>query len=438
MEILSLGEKIKRKRKERNMTLKELAGDKVTAGQISLVESGKTNPSIDLLHYISKKMNISIDYMLETQEHQAEKLCDYYSKIAYGSLLAHDYTKVRDAINKIAAYANDYKLDYYKGLNELYSGMMEYQLNNFERAQACFITASEIFNRTENFREATEAYVQLGLTSYKLSYFNSALNYFKQAEKSMSEHNIVDDEQLMKIYFNISLCYNRLEDNQSSVDYGLLAMEKYKKRNDRFQYAQSLLILSLSYSNMNKYEEALLYAEKAVQVFKELDDKLFAAKMETNMGIILSDIGNIDDSFKHLQNAYRIELETHDKHLPYTMMRMADNYIKINEIDKAMDVVREAYEKIGDEGQDEYRVAIYYYFYKLYIIKKDNRNAELCLLEAIKYLKNLDMPKQLADIYFMLGGFYEENGNQADALKYYNKGIGICKKLEIIPDKNIY
>ena len=38
MEILTLGEKIKRRRKEQKMTLKDLAGDRITPGQISLVE----------------------------------------------------------------------------------------------------------------------------------------------------------------------------------------------------------------------------------------------------------------------------------------------------------------------------------------------------------------------------------------------------------------
>ena len=53
MEILSLGEKIKRKRKELKMTLKDLAGSRITPGQISLVESGKSNPSMDLLEYLA-------------------------------------------------------------------------------------------------------------------------------------------------------------------------------------------------------------------------------------------------------------------------------------------------------------------------------------------------------------------------------------------------
>lgn len=52
MEILTLGEKIKRRRKEQKMTLKDLAGDRITPGQISLVESGRSNPSMDLLEHL--------------------------------------------------------------------------------------------------------------------------------------------------------------------------------------------------------------------------------------------------------------------------------------------------------------------------------------------------------------------------------------------------
>ncbi|EOU1975017.1 helix-turn-helix transcriptional regulator, partial [Clostridium perfringens] len=82
MEILSLGEKIKRRRKELNMTLKELAGERITPGQISLVESGRSNPSMDLLEYIAITLNTSVEYLMETEKTQAEKICLYYEQIA--------------------------------------------------------------------------------------------------------------------------------------------------------------------------------------------------------------------------------------------------------------------------------------------------------------------------------------------------------------------
>lgn len=432
MEILSLGEKIKRKRKEQNMTLKDLAGDKVTPGQISLVESGKSKPSLDLLEYIAEKMNVSIDYILETEEHQAEKFCEYYSKIAYGSLLAQNYQQAKEAISKAMAYADSYNLEYYKGLNELYNGMIEYGCSNYESAQERFILANEIFIKLKEYRDVIETYVQLGLTSYKLSYYNSSLNYFKQAERVAAEHDIQDDDLLVEIYFNISMCYSMADNHQSSVDYALLALEKYGAQNNKLQYGKTLLMLSLSYSSMNRQKEALEYADKAVQIFKELNKMAFVAKMETDIGVILSEIGNIDESFKHLQNAYNIKCQLNDKSLSYTMLRMVDNYIRTGDMDKAMSTTKMAYDKLCDEDPEEYKVSVYYYFYKLYLLNNDKSNAELSLLEAIKYLKNLDMPKELADAYVMLGDFYQKTGKAAEALECYNKSIGIYRQLGII------
>ena len=68
MEILSLGEKIKIRRKELNMTLKDLAKDRITPGQISLVESQRSNPSMDLLEYLADTLNVNVEYLMESGE----------------------------------------------------------------------------------------------------------------------------------------------------------------------------------------------------------------------------------------------------------------------------------------------------------------------------------------------------------------------------------
>lgn len=87
MEILSLGEKIKQRRKELDLTLKNLAGDRITAGQISLIESGKSNPSMDLLEYLASTLKVSVEHLMETEETQANKICTYYENIAEACIL---------------------------------------------------------------------------------------------------------------------------------------------------------------------------------------------------------------------------------------------------------------------------------------------------------------------------------------------------------------
>src|SRR5665647_3337422 len=64
------------------MTLKDLAGDRITPGQISLVESGKSNPSMDLLEYLALTLNTSVEYLMESEETQAEKICLYFEDMA--------------------------------------------------------------------------------------------------------------------------------------------------------------------------------------------------------------------------------------------------------------------------------------------------------------------------------------------------------------------
>ena len=114
MEILSLGEKIKRRRKELNMTLKDLAKDRITPGQISLVESGRSNPSMDLLEYLSSSLNTTVEYLMESEESQAEKISRYYSQVAESYILSEDYSKGEDYIQEALKYAEKYNLEYRK------------------------------------------------------------------------------------------------------------------------------------------------------------------------------------------------------------------------------------------------------------------------------------------------------------------------------------
>ncbi|KPU44175.1 transcriptional activator NprA [Oxobacter pfennigii] len=437
MEILSLGEKIKQRRKELNMTLKDLAGEKVTPGQISLVESGKSKPSIDLLEYMAQKLKVSIDSLLETEEHQAEKLCEYYAKITDASLLAENYEQARESINKGMAYALQYDLEYYKGLNELYTGKIEFGYGNLETAQSMFITANETFFRTGKMRNVVETYIYLGMTTYELSYYNSALNFYKQAERILEENKIIDDDILMNIYFNISLCHSKLGNHSATIDYLLLTMEKLKQKNDKYQYGQSLLMLSISYKSLNRFEEAFLYANSAISVFKELNNQAFLARVETNMGGILSEIGNIEDSFRHLENAYKIKLDTNDNSIIRTILLMVDNHIKEKDYDKALNILLDLYEKYNDECYKEYRPSIYHYLYNLYSMIGDIKSAEFYLLDAVKYLQNMDMPLQLADTYIMLGEFYGKTGNSGEAINQISRGINIYKENGIILNKKI-
>ena len=80
--IETLGERIRKLRKQQKLTLEALAGNELTKGMMSLIENNKANPSMDSLSYIAERLGVEASELLEevsTQElrnvlEKAEKL----------------------------------------------------------------------------------------------------------------------------------------------------------------------------------------------------------------------------------------------------------------------------------------------------------------------------------------------------------------------------
>ena len=145
MEILSLGEKIKRRRKELNMTLKDLAKDRITPGQISLVESGRSNPSMDLLEYLANSLNTTVEYLMESEESQAEKICTYYEQVAESYILSGDYVTGEKYIENALYYAERYNLEYRKARILFLRAEIHISKGELAVAQQFFLSSNVIF-----------------------------------------------------------------------------------------------------------------------------------------------------------------------------------------------------------------------------------------------------------------------------------------------------
>lgn len=60
-----LGERIRKLRKQKNMTLEALAGEELTKGMLSLIENNKAKPSMESLSYIAKQLEVEVTDLLE-------------------------------------------------------------------------------------------------------------------------------------------------------------------------------------------------------------------------------------------------------------------------------------------------------------------------------------------------------------------------------------
>lgn len=64
--MMHVGENIKRIRTAKKMTITDVANEHVSRGMISLIENGKTQPSIERLQHIARQLNVDISELVET------------------------------------------------------------------------------------------------------------------------------------------------------------------------------------------------------------------------------------------------------------------------------------------------------------------------------------------------------------------------------------
>ena len=431
MEILSLGEKIKRRRKELNMTLKDLAKDRITPGQISLVESGRSIPSMDLLEYLSSSLNTTVEYLMESEESQAEKISRYYSQVAESYILSEDYSKGEDYIQEALKYAEKYNLEYRKAKILYLRGLTNILKGELTLAQQFFLSANVIFIKNNNYDEIIQTFLNLGRITLDLKAYNSASSYLRQAEKVYTDNNIGNDYVLGKIYYYMSKTYFAVEDTENAKEYAYLAKGKFEQIYNKKEYAKTLLHISEEYSNKGDLANAIKFSDKTLKIYEEVNKINNLSSIENNLGKMFYDFEKIEESFKHYKLAKEIVGNNNDKLFVETTLNMCKNHIKLKNIIKCEALLKEVYPRISDdnyEGIIEYNLIRY----RIHTIKEEFDSAEMILIQTYKLAKDRGLYKKAGELAIMLGKYFMDKKYMDKAKEFLDEAVSLYKQEGIL------
>lgn len=431
MEILTLGEKIKRRRKELEMTLKDLAGDRITPGQISLVESGRSNPSMDLLEYLSNALQTSVEYLMESEETQAEKICIYYEQMAETYILNKEYIDAEKYIESALNYTKKYNLEYREAKNLFLRAIICEEKNELFVAEQLYLSANVIFIKRNNYEKIIRTFLNLGKITLKLKSYHSSTSYLKQAEKVYLDNNVGNDFILGEIYYQMAEGYFKVDNIKKAIEYTSLAKEKFEQVQNREEYAKSLMILSQEYSKKGDILNAVKYSKKTLDVYKEIEKEKNISLIENNIGKLFYEADNIEEAFKHYQIAKDIRIKNKDKDVIETLINICKAYLKIKEINKCEDILKEI-EILIDDNDIEQAIEKNILYYRVYTIKENFNDAEYILLHTFNMAKSNGLYKKAAEISVLIGRHYVGIKKEVEAAKYLEEGINIFKNLGIL------
>ena len=431
MEILSLGEKIKRRRKELNMTLKDLAKDRITPGQISLVESGRSNPSMDLLEYLSINLDTSVEYLMESEESQAEKISRYYSELAESYILSGEYSIGENYIEEALVYAEKYNLEYRKAKILYLRGKINILKGELTLAQQFFLSSNVIFIKNNNYEEIVQTFLSLGRITLELNAYYSASSYLRQAEKVYLDNNIGDDFILGEIYYYMSKTYFLVENEEKSKEYADLAKEKFDEIYNKEEYAKTLLHISEEYNRKGDLANAMKYSDKTLKIYEDINKNRNLSNIENNLGKLFYNFEKIEESFKHYNLSREIIGNRNDELFVETSINICKNHIKLKNIEKCELLLKEIYPRISQDnvsGLIEYNLIRY----RIYTIKEEYDSAEILLVQTYKLAKEKGMYKRAGELAIMLGKYFMDNKQVSKATEYLDEGVGLFRELGIL------
>lgn len=431
MEILALGEKIKRRRKELNMTLKDLAGDRITPGQISLVESGRSNPSMDLLEYLAGALETTVEYLMESEETQAEKISIYYEQVAESYILGGYYETGEKYIENALYYAEKYKIEYRKAKNLYLRANIFMAKGEFRLAQQFFLAANIIFVKNNNYEDIVNTLLNLGKITLRLKAYHSSSSYLRQAEKVYLDNEIGSEGLLGEIYYYMAEAYFKTEHINKAMDYSFLAKEKFEQVQDRKEYAKTLLLLSEEYNKKGDLTNAIKYSQKTLDVYKELDELNTMSEIENNLGKLFYEFENIEESFKHYEIAKSIRSRSNDNKIIETLLNIYENYIKLKNIDMCEEILGEL-KKYLKEDDITNLIEVNLLWYRLYTIKEMYKEAEDILIDTYKLAKTNNLLNKAGQVAIMIGKYYIDKKKEFEAAKYLDEGVTIFRNIGVL------
>lgn len=436
MENVTLGQKLKRARTEKNLTQQDVAGDFITRNMLSKVENDLAKPSIKTIEYLAKRLNKPVSYFLENMVEGIHDFSDIASEsndnLAF--VFEHSSRLIKDMeFDKCINYLEEVIKINQKNIVNLYFGRILYNLalcfykkELYSVAKENFDQASILLLKNQDYHYLSNCYFRLDNISYTQNNFLKSEDYGKKAIEYLRKSFIDDILYEIKLYFSLSFSCKQLKKYSEAIDHLLKALDLSKQYNCHYNSGEIHMLLANILKKIKRTEEAIHHAEKAIVFFDFTESYELKATTQMNLGNYWSLSVNYDKSIEYYEKSLQYFIESkNDKKSNTVKCGLLECLVKKelykDAIDYSDDIDLEALSK-DDKGN------VYKFMGKSYFELKDLSNAKKYLLKAEENLLSIDRYDYLSDTYNILALLHSESQEYKEAYEYSIKANEFLEK----------
>lgn len=405
MEILSTGEKIKRSRIYRGITLKELCDDKISISKMSCIENGKVKADSDIIKYVATKIGVDYEYLIQ----------DVYEQITK-NLTMLKKTTLRDE-----HYENDIKhnleyaigYEYYDLAFELMHHMFSYLLDEgmWEKIQLVISQYYDLYQRNNNNKNTIVYFRDMAQYLFENGEYNEAIAYYTRL------HELIDDKDVyVYVCYNEGICYWKLKNYEKAYKYVLKAINNIGYIKDNLIKGKIYHVYSLICIKLGK-PEAEEYMVKAYECQK--DNPIMVASSKGDYGEIYFSVGNKKKAIEEIEDGIQLFPKYNKVKYVNFLSECINVLLKNEEYEKAFDFTDESLNLAIETDNIKLIEKAYYLKGKILQMENRYRESERYMNLAMDSLFKFGSKEECNKRYLEMANLYYKLGETRDSLKYF-------------------
>ncbi|MUK90781.1 helix-turn-helix domain-containing protein [Ornithinibacillus sp. L9] len=282
-----IGKKIKKIRKEKNLTLSDVAQDQLSPAMISLIENGKSKPSAEKLKHIAQALNVEISDLLGgiTREELREEITRIKKIMSKtnSETLEKAMSKIKELLPNLGHNVESAKIyEMYARYLSVYYQLYKSKYDELEDKDwvVYLKKAEEIFADLQMESNVFTIHLLLALSEYYKGNYPLTIEMIDeslQSVKSLDSYDTISDIitlKTLKVY-----CLEAIGDSDASLQTLNEVIEFSQKHLMLNQMFEIYNIGAMIHYNGNDYETARHYIDKINKFFALINnDHLYIDK----------------------------------------------------------------------------------------------------------------------------------------------------------------
>lgn len=427
----SIGERLRRLRRERGLSQRDIAGKGVSFTYVSRIEAGQRQPSVKALRVLAPKLGVSAAY-LETGEDPFPRtelelrLADAELELRLDDVDAAE-GRLRELLHDAQSVGDDdlaQRVELALALAAARSGRPEDAVEGLER----FLEAVDppVTERPDLYAALARAYAAVGETPRAVALLQRCVEELSAAERP---------DPILFVRFASYLSYALMDVGDSAGAHEVLAraLRESDGAADRMTLIRLYWSLGRYYALEGPPARALDYVRRAIALLEASEDSFYLARAHELCGTILLDQANADGAGEHLDVAERLFTELgEDGALGSVYTELARRSFQLGDAEAARAQALRALDLLDDAAPAEVGRA-WRALAEVFDGLGDYDLAGHSYRTAVERLLQQGSGKLLAETYRSYGKFLRARGRESEALDVYERAADLAMHAAVAP-----